>query len=305
MGLTKAALDRAAVVDYLNRAGQDARTSTDSVLDNLRLRLPDGSLCNAAALLFTADPSRFITGEHVKCGRFQGTTSVDFLDERTLNGNVFTQLDEALAFVARNTRQAIRITGRPEREIVPEYPDDAVREAIVNAICHRDYAAAGNVQVRIYDDRLEVWNPATLPADLTIEQLYREHVSRPRNRLLADAFYRARLIEQWGTGTLRMVRAFESRGLPRPEFLYEGGIFTVRFQSPPKQQVRRRLDRVSDRQGEAVAHMRAVGPMTSRQYAQMFDISERQALRDLEDLIRGEHVTRDGHGPSTRYFSVD
>ena len=103
---------------------------------------PEG-LCNGAALLFAQNPQRFIVQAQVKCGRFLGTTSVQFLDERTLEGNVLSQLDEAMAFVTRNTRQAIIITGRPEREIVPEYPSEAVREAIINAICHRDYAATG------------------------------------------------------------------------------------------------------------------------------------------------------------------
>ena len=89
-----------------------------------------------------------------------------------------------------------------EREIVPEYPDEAVREALINALCHRDYASVGTVQVRIYDDRLEVWNPGRLPPDLSIEALYRQHASHPQNPRLAHALYRARLIEHWGTGTL-------------------------------------------------------------------------------------------------------
>ena len=87
----------------------------------------------------------------------------------------------------------------------------AVREALINALCHRDYASVGTVQVRIYDDRLEVWNPGRLPPDLTIEALYRQHASHPRNPRLAHALYRARLIEHWGTGTLRIIRALRGR----------------------------------------------------------------------------------------------
>jgi ATP-dependent DNA helicase RecG len=304
-GLTVEALDHGAIEDFLQRSGQKITASTESVLQNLRLRLPDGNLCNAAALLFATHLWHYLTGAQVKCARFKGTTSIDFLDERTLEGNVLTQLDEALAFVTRNTRQGIRITGRPEREIVPEYPDEAVREAITNAICHRDYAAAGTVQVRIYDDRLEVWNPATLPADLTIEQLYQEHPSRPRNRKLADAFYRARLIEHWGTGTLRMVRAFEAQGLPRPDYRYEMGMFIVHFQSPPMQQPQPQLLNLNERQKEAAVHAVSVGPLTRKLYAEMFDISERQALRDLDDLVKQGVFAREGRGPATRYVYVE
>ena len=301
IGLTQGALDRKAVASYLKRASQDASATTDSVLDNLRLRLPDGSLSNAAALLFASHPWQFITGAQVKCGRFNGTTSVDFLNERTLDGSVMTQLDEALAFVTRNTRQGIHITGRPEREIVPEYPEEAVREAIINAICHRDYAVSGTVQVRIYDNRLEVWNPATLSADLTIEQLYQEHASRPRNRQLADAFYRARLIEHWGTGTLRMVRAFEVRGLPKPEYSYDMGMFIVRFQSPPISAVSPGLTGLSERQRQAVEYVYEHGSITRAQYASLTGLKSRQAAEDLAALLEAGIFHREGAGRSIRY----
>ncbi|MCW3055032.1 MAG: putative transcriptional regulator [Chthonomonadales bacterium] len=281
---------------------QNTDLNTIDILENLRLRLPDGSLSNATALLFAARPWRFITGAQVKCGRFKGTTAIDFLDERTLEGTVIDQLDEAIAFVTRNTRQAIRITGRPEREIVPEYPEDAVREAITNAICHRDYAASGTVQVRIYDDRLEVWNPATLPGDLTIEQLYENHTSRPRNRQLASAFYRARLIEHWGTGTLRMVRAFEARGLPKPEYSYEMGMFIVRFQSPPLSAPSPHTAELNDRQLQAVEYVRQHGAITRAQYASLTGIKSRQAANDLTALLANDILEREGAGRSSRYI---
>lgn len=169
-GLSLRDLDRGAVVDFLRRAGLPVNTPTQTVVANLRLGAGEG-LCHAAALLFARHPHRFVSSAQVQCGRFRGSTSVEFLDEQTLEGTVLKQIDQALAFVARNTRQAIRITGRAEREIVPEYPAEAVREAITNAVCHRDYAATSMVQVRIYDDRLEVWNPGTLPAGLTLEAL--------------------------------------------------------------------------------------------------------------------------------------
>ena len=202
VGLKPEHLSREAIEDYLKRAQQDKATPTETVLENLRLTLPDGSLCNAAALLFATSPFRHLDTAYVKCARFIGDDPIDFLDEQTLEGNSISQLEGALSFVKRNTRQAIKITGKPEHERVPEYPDRAIREAITNAICHRNYAEVGHVQVRIFDSGLEVWNPASLPHDLTIEQLYSTHHSRPRNRKLADAFHRAGLIEGWGTGTL-------------------------------------------------------------------------------------------------------
>ncbi|MBM3458604.1 MAG: hypothetical protein FJX77_08755, partial [Armatimonadetes bacterium] len=295
-GLTFRDLARQAVVEYLRRAGQPASTPTRTVLENLRLTAGEG-LCYGAALLFARHPHRWVSGAQVRCGRFRGTTSVDFLDEQALEGVVLQQIEQALAFVSRNTRQAIRITGRPEREIVPEYPVEAVREAITNAVCHRDYTAAGTVQVRIYDDRLEVWNPGALPAELTIEALYREHPSLPRNRVLADALYRAGLIEQWGTGTLRIVRECAAAGLVRPEFRWEMGTFMVRFTGPGTEERPRREAHTEP----AVEFARNHGRFTSRDYAALLGRTQRQAQRELAELVRRNLLARRGSGPVTFY----
>lgn len=221
-------IERKAVRDYLRRTGMKLSTPLDDLLKNLGMPKTISGFCNAAVLLFGKRPQSHLIESEVKCGRFQGTDPVHFLDERTLEGNILSQLEESLSFVRRNTRQAIRITGKPEREIVPEYPDEAVRETLINALCHRDYASVGTVQVRIFDDRMEVWNPGSLPPDLSIEALYHQHASHPRNPRLAHALYRARLIEHWGTGTLRILEACKGYDL-QPEFLSEMGCFITRI----------------------------------------------------------------------------
>jgi len=264
--------------------------------------LTSDGLCNSAALLFARNPQQFIVESQVKCARFLGTTSVEFLDERTLDGNVFFQLEEAVAFVTRNTRQAIVITGRPEREVVPEYPSEAVREAIINAICHRDYAMTGTVQVRVYDDRLEVWNPGTLPPGITIEQLYREHASHPRNPNLAAALHRARLIEHWGTGTVRIVQACEARGMPRPEFIAEGLSFIVRFTKMLEEVSIPSEIMLNDRQKNALEYIRVHGSISTAIYQELMGVRKRQAVRDLNDLISRGLTVRIGSGPHIRYI---
>ena len=260
----------------------------------------DGKPCNGAVLLFGRNPQQFFQEAQVKCARFAGKTSVRFLDEMTIEGNLLNQLDNALKFVARNTQREIRITGRPERETIPEYPEAAIREAIINAICHRDYAAVGTIQVRIYDDRLEVWNPGTLPPSLTIESLYREHPSLPRNPKIALAFYRARLIEHWGTGTLRMAEACDRLGI-KLEFLSESGFFMVRFVkpeiriSPPIEQ------KLNDRQRKGLEYASKHGQITNRDYQKLCDISRRQALKDLNELVKKGLLIKDGEGRAVRY----
>jgi ATP-dependent DNA helicase RecG len=296
-------LSRAALEDYLQRADQSVATPTEIVLENLRLQRTDGKLCNAAALLF-AEGTKLPIGSQMQCGLFQDDVGVHFLDEQTIEAPVLTQLRQALAFVARNTRKAIRITGRPEREEVSEYPEEAVREAVVNAIIHRDYTSSGHVQVRIYHDRLEVWNPASLPYDVTIESLYGMHPSRPRNRKLAEAFHRAGLIEQWGTGTLRILRACFDRGLPRPEFRYDMGTFmaVLRSAAPvPGPALASAPSGLNNRQRRAIDHVRAHGSISPAEYREMVGASDRQARRDLSELVELGQLQRTGRTTSVRY----
>ena len=299
-GLAMIDVDRDLVESFLGRAQQDITTSTQSVLKNMNLLVGDEP-CNAVALLFTQNPGRYVVEAQVMCARFLGTDSVQFLDERSFAGNVFLQLEEALAFVTRNTRQQPVITGRPERDVVPEYPAEAVREAITNAICHRDYTMTGTVQVRIYDDRLEVWNPGMLPAGIVVEELYREHPSRPRNPRLAAAMHRARLIEHWGTGTLRIVRACESRGMPRPEFVSAMGSFIVRFSKLAITPEQIEDIRLTQRQSATLDYVRQHGNITTGAYGKLFNLSRGQAFKDLASMTSSRILERVGAGRSARY----
>ncbi|HBL29881.1 MAG TPA: hypothetical protein DD490_23840 [Acidobacteria bacterium] len=132
-----------------------------------------------------------------------------------------------------------------ERIDEPLYPPLAVREALANAFCHRDYAiGGGSVGVAIYDDRLEVTSSGTLHFGLTPEALFGPHESLPWNPLIASVFYRRGIIESWGRGTLKMAELARSAGLPRPEIEDVGGCVTVRFRPTryvPPQRVAREL----------------------------------------------------------------
>lgn len=219
-------VDKKVVRNYLERAGMNLTTPFEDVLKNLKMPTGSHGQCNAAVLLFGKSPQDFFIEAQVKCARFKGVDSVDFQDEQTYEGPILRQLNDAMGFVGRNTRRAYKITGRPEREVIPEYPEDAVREAIINALCHRNYAAVGTIQIRIYDNRLEVWNPGNLPHGLTLRKLYHRHASHPGNPLIAQALYRARLIEHWGTGTIRIIETCKEHGL-KTEFAVESGFFIV------------------------------------------------------------------------------
>jgi len=294
-----------AVRDFLRRAGLNPGTPVEAVLDNLKLRTAEG-LTNGAPLLFARDPQHFHLRAVVQCGRFLGTSEVKFLDERTIRDTLFLQLDEAMAFIARNTRNALVVGPGVQHDRIPEYPTLAVREALINALIHRRYYHAASIQLRIYDDRLEVWNPGTLPYDLTIDSLYGPHHSHPRNPLLADAFHRAGLIEQWGSGTLRIIAECETRGLPRPEFIQEGEVFIVRFRPAPVATERENPSErdalgLNQRQVRALEYVREYGSISVRSLRELSGVGRRQAQKDLAALSEKGILCRAGAGPATRY----
>jgi ATP-dependent DNA helicase RecG len=153
------------------------------------------------------------------------------LDHRQLHGHAFQILDDSMHFILRNIPIAGRFEpGKLERQDIPLYPPLALREALVNALCHRDYTIAGGaIFVAIYDDQLEVTSTGLLPPGITIAELKRDHGSRLRNPLIAGVFYRRGLIEQWGRGTQKIVDWCVDAGQPEPEFEEQAGAVVVRF----------------------------------------------------------------------------
>ena len=122
------------------------------------------------------------------------------------------------------------ITGKPRREQVWDYPLEALREAVVNAVCHRDYGDTADIQIKVFDDHIRIWSPGFLPFGVTIEDLYRRtHASRPRNKLIAQVFYDLEIIERYGSGIQRMLDACKDAGLPEPTLEESTGGFLITF----------------------------------------------------------------------------
>ena len=231
-------LDERKLVSFL-RAARNVRqlplsadASPDDLLEHLSLKR-GGGLTNAAVLLFGKDPQRFFISSEVRCAYFHGTeVSKPIPSHQVYGGTVFEMVDQAVDFVL--ARIARTVGTRAESAQVPadyEIPPEVVREAIVNAVAHRDYTENGGVQVMLFSDRLEVWNPGRLPPSLTPRKLRVAHRSIPGNPLLARGLYLVRYIEQMGTGTLDMIRRCREAGLPELEFDVAGD-FIVRIRRP-------------------------------------------------------------------------
>ena len=209
-----------------------ASVSADAadVLDRLGLRV-HGRVLNAAVVVF----GRRMLPDYPQCqlrmARFRGNDKTEFLDQRQVHGHALQLLEDAMQFLTRHLPVAGRIEpGVFERADAPLFPPIALREALVNAFCHRDYSIAGGaVSLAIYDDRREIWSDGTLPFGLSVDDLKRDHPSRPRNPLIAEAFYRRGLVERWGRGTQKIVELCVQAGHPEPEFIEQAGALGVRF----------------------------------------------------------------------------
>ena len=193
-------------------------TPPDALLQHLKL-LNRERLTNAAVLLFGSSPQRFLLSSEIKCAHFHGTeVEKPIPSYQVYQGTVFELVDQAVDFVLSKINRAIGT--RSESVQAPrtyEIPEEVVTEAI-NAVAHRDYTSNGSVQVMLFADRLEVWNPGSLPPPLTFEKLRAPHASIPANLLLAESMYLVNYIERMGTGTLDMIRRCVAAGLPEPEF---------------------------------------------------------------------------------------
>ncbi len=217
----------------IGRVGDPGTREPEDILRGLGL-IKDGALLRAAVVLFgRADR---LLPDYTQCllrvARFRGTEKGEFVDNRRFFGHAFELLRQAERFLLEH----MPIAGRFEPDSMvridePAYSPLAFREAVANAICHREYTSGGSsIGVAIYDDRLEVTSSGTLHFGFTPESLFEPHESRPWNPLIASVFYRRGIIETWGQGMHRMAAWSEEFGLPKPEIVEIPGAVVVRFQ---------------------------------------------------------------------------
>ena len=275
--------------------------------------LRDGVLWRAAVVLFGKD--KRVEFDLPQCtlrvARFRGLDRTEFLDNRQFYGNAFTLLSSAERFLRDTLPIAGRIEpDRFERIDEPLYPPLAVREALANALCHRDYAGSGSVGVGVYDDRLEVTSPGSLHFGLTPERLFAPHESRPWNPLIARTFHRRGIIEEWGRGTLKMAELTTAAGLPRPEITEIGGGVMVCFRHGrhvPSQQAQQ-VERDMDERKQAILALldRAAYGLAVRDIRAQLNssVSARQVQNALIALRDQALVVSTGRGLSARWKRV-
>jgi ATP-dependent DNA helicase RecG len=281
-----------------------ANTETKALLIHLNL-LDNGKPTNAAILLFGASPQRFHRTAETKCVHCHGTEyRRPFASQQIYSGDIFEQADQARDFVLAKINRAVGTRATSiTASATYELPPDAVGEAIVNAIAHRDYHSNASVEVRLFADRLEVWNPGTLPGTLTLDDLRDAHPSVPNNPLIAESLYLARYIEKAGSGTQRMIELCREAGLPEPDFELRAGSFVITlWRNWLTDEVLTQLD-INDRQRLALAYLKTHGKISNTEYQQVASAIKKTATRDLNDLKEKGLVEQKGiRGPGVHYI---
>lgn len=303
---TFADLDTAKINDYIRKANETGRRniaedeSPQTILQKIGL-LHGNTPTWAALLLFGKDPQRFLSQATIHCGLFDAD-GISVLDDRMARGTIIEQVNDAIEFVRKNIRVAFVMTGEPERKQVWDYPVEALREAIINGACHRDYMISSAVEIRILSDSLKVWSPGRLATGITLPELLTPHASVLRNKGIAQVLYDIGWIERWGGGIQKMRSASETAGIPEPVFQEDQG-FSVTFRKDvfnPDSLSRMGLN---PRQIQVVEYVRAKGKITNSEFQALASIGKRQATTDLSDLEQREIISRVGTtGKGTHYI---
>ena len=294
--------NRGALDQFLDLSGINVQADAQSILLSLDVAESHGGelrFRQAGVLFFANEPQRFLKESMVTCVRYQGTDRTSVVDRAEILGDPITMIEESLRFVKRNMDVAYQITGGARREERYAYPLPTVREAIINAVMHRDYAYDGShVYVHVFSDRMEIENPGGLPPGLTMDELGKRSVRR--NRTIADLLYRARFVERIGSGIQRMERALAENGNP-PMEVSATNFFVVKLLPRPHTSTAASL---TARQNCLYQFGVQRGQITKGEAAEHLAVSGDTALREIKMLMEHGLVRQSGAGKATQYTVI-
>jgi len=269
----------------------------------------------AGLLLFGKHPESYLPQSKIKADAFQGVEPGNTIDQKEIKGHIFDMVKDAEAFFLKNMKTAVRIEGFSRVEI-SEYPIEALREAVINALAHRDYGVSGaTVMIQIFTNRIIIASPGLLPQPLSLEMV-RAFKYRPisRNPIIARALFDVKLMEERGGGFKRMHDIMVNYGLKPPVFDYESGYFTVTFYgsedflklNPIKWNVvfeipSDKLSQLTTRQKDILQYILKHARITSEECTREFGITRDTANRDFKKLIELKLIEQKGSGRATHY----
>jgi len=251
-------------------------------------------------LLFAIDRLRIFPDSVIRCARFAGNSrSGKILDHTDISSHLPYAVDDIIHFIEKNTMKRAEI-GRIMRTDIPEYPTDAIREVVINALIHTDYAMKGSsIMIAIFDDYIEITNPGSLPPGLTMENAL-SGSSRVRNRVIARVFRELKLIEQWGSGLIKIIDSCNARGLKEPKFEEIGNQFRVTLYATQAHKII-----LETWQKEFIAYLKGKGEISTKEAAQFWGIAPRNARLKLKQLVDKGAIRKIGtalRDPRGRYI---
>ena len=296
---------------WASRKGRLNEASLNEPKETLMERLhlvSNGYYTNAAMLLFSDDPERWQLGAYTKLGFFE--TDADLLYQDEIHGSLLDQIDRIIEVLhLKYMKAAITYEGvqRIERYFVP---DDALREALLNALCHKNYASGIPIQVSVYADRLYIGNPGRLPENMSKEKLMEKHTSEPYNPKIANVFYLAGFIESWGRGVEKICNACIEDGTPLPEYEIIGNSIMIRFTAREDRVIRLSGDdpnhdandanhdandaNLTQNERKVLSAVRDNGTLSATKLAEQLGISRASVQRALKSLTEKGYLQRQG-----------
>ena len=250
--------------------------STEHLLQDLRLfDESTGYLKSAAVLLFYSDPERFFTGAYIKIGFFvKDDADLAFQDE--VHGSLMEQIEKAFDLIkTKYITYAISYEGVSRRE-TPTFPEKALRESLLNAICHKDYSSGIPIQISVYPDHIVFWNPGTLPEQMPVERLFQKHSSIPYNPDIANTLFRCGDIEAWGRGYRKILNAVLENKLLPPQIEIMGGLMLTYYAGVRTQLL---AENVDERIIQIVEYVAINGSITNSTIQKLLNVSKVTATR--------------------------
>ncbi len=270
--------------------GSIIKGSTVDILRKIKA-IKGNRLTNAGVLFFTEDPSEFVEGALVRLVWFEGREPERYKDDLYFSGPIWKIVDEMEKYFRKNFRKVGGEKVGWKRVQILEYPLKAVREAITNALIHKNYSVPSPVTVWIFDDRLEVRNPGSIPPMVDIEN----PIHLPRNPLLCEYMYDIGYIEKFGYGIKLMVKETRKHPFVELEIIRKPNHTIVLF--------RKKEERIlDDKEIRIIEILEKYGPLSSSEIANLLNLSKPTVLEKLKKMIRMGLVRATGKGPQRRYF---
>ena len=310
-GFTEMDLDSSAFEIFRKKAkkskripNEDIEESDSNLIKILGLSYKS-ELKRSAVILFGNNPENLITGAYMKIGFFRTDTDLLFQDE--VHGSLFHQVEKTMdLLLTKYTKANISYEGWTRTETY-DYPENALREAVINALIHKDYSSGNPIQISVYSEWLMIWNAGSLPQGWTTETLLKKHISEPANPDIAEVFFRAGFIEAWGRGTMNIIKYCVDANLPEPVFEDKWGGLAVIFKTQKKiseindQKSNQKSDQKSDQKPirkteDRILELLELEPNLGRAQIseRLGNISESGVQKQLAKLIKRGKIKRIG-----------